>query len=56
MLFAVSAKPNQIKNQRKQRDKSQEKYLENLSLISSIILRKLRLWQKNGLLIRKTFS
>ena len=33
--------------------KSQEKYSENLRLISTIMLRKLRQRQKNGFLIKK---
>ena len=36
----------QLNKQRKQRDKNEENYLKILSLISSTILRKLRLRQK----------
>ena len=36
----------QLNTQRKQRDKNEEKYLKILSLVSSTILRKLRLRQK----------
>ena len=35
---------------------SQEKYDENLSLISSIMLRKLRLRKNNGFLVKKHVS
>ena len=48
-MFLVSVKANQIKNSRKQKIKVQEKILRK----SSVMLRKLRLRQKNGFLVKK---